>query len=140
MQRRGETNNRKNKSVSKPILLGLTTAIIIGAVTPLVIPHISHPLMIYHIILHIASMIIAVFLALVSYLAYRRAQGTRMLLMTVGFMALGIVEVLYFLDVTGEFPLLYLPASNIELSHAVLLIMLALFGLGVLNKSSSGAP
>ncbi|MDQ3837269.1 MAG: hypothetical protein M3270_10110 [Thermoproteota archaeon] len=56
--------------------------------------------------------------------------------MAAGFMALGTVEEC-FLDVIGEFPLVYLPASNIELSHVVLLVMLALFGLGVLNNSSS---
>ena len=84
MQNRGGIGNR-DKSVSKPILLGLTTAIIIGVLTPLVIPHISHPSMIYHIILHLAGLTIASFLGLVSYLAYKRAGGSRILLMTVGF-------------------------------------------------------
>ena len=68
MQNRGGIGNR-DKSVSKPILLGLTTAIIIGVLTPLVIPPISHPSMIYHIILHLAGLTIASFLGLISYLA-----------------------------------------------------------------------
>ena len=97
MQNRGGIGNR-DKSVSKPILLGLTTAIIIGILTPLVIPHISHPSMIYHIILHLAGLTIASFLGLVSYLAYKRVGGSRILLMTVGFMALSTAEILYFLD------------------------------------------
>jgi hypothetical protein len=137
MQNRGGIGNRE-KSVSKPILLGLTTAIIIGVVAPLVIPHISHPSMIYHIILHLAGMIIAAFLGLVSYLAYKRVGGTRILLMTIGFMALSTAETLYFLEAMDIFPTMHLPIANIELSHVILLVMITLFGLGVLKNSEAG--
>ena len=137
MQNRGGIGNR-DKSVSKPILLGLTTAIIIGVLTPLVIPHISHPSMIYHIILHLARLTIASFLGLVSYLAYKRVGGSRILLMTVGFMALSTLEILYFFDAMDIFPMVHIPIANIELSHVILLVMITLFGLGVLKNSESG--
>jgi hypothetical protein len=137
MQNRGGIGNRE-KSVSKPILLGLTTAIIIGVVAPLVIPHISHPSMIYHILLHLAGMTIAAFLGLVSYLAYKRVRGTRILLMTIGFVALSTAETLYFLDAMDIFPMVHLPIANIELSHVILLVMITLFGLGVLKNSEAG--
>ena len=137
MQNRGGIGNRK-KSVSKPILLGLTTAIIVGVITPLVIPHISHPSMIYHIILHLAGMTIATFLGLVSFLAYKRVRGTRILLMTIGFMALSTAEILYFLDAMDILPMPHLPIANIELSHVILLVMITLFGLGVLKNSEAG--
>jgi hypothetical protein len=137
MQNRGGIGNRE-KSVSKPILLGLTTAIIIGVVAPLVIPHISHPSMIYHIILHLAGMIIAAFLGLVSYLAYKRVGGSRILLMTIGFVALSTAETLYFLEAMDIFPMVHLPIANIELSHVILLVMITLFGLGVLKNSEAG--
>jgi hypothetical protein len=137
MQNRGGIGNRE-KSVSKPILLGLTTAIVVGVITPLVIPHISHPSMIYHIMLHLAGMTIASFLSLVSCLAYKRVRGTRILLMTIGFMGLGITEILYLLDAMDIFPMAHLPTANIELSHVILLIMLTLFGVGVLKNSEAG--
>ncbi|MGH9990150.1 MAG: hypothetical protein ACREAS_06905 [Nitrososphaera sp.] len=137
MQNRGGIGNRE-KSVSKPILLGLTATIIIGVVAPLVIPHISHPSMIYHIILHLAGMTIAAFLGLVSYLAYKRVRGTRILLMTIGFMALSSAETLYFLEAMDIFPMVHLPIANIELSHVILLVMITLFGLGVLKNSETG--
>ena len=137
MQNRGGIGNRE-KSVSKPILFGLTAAIIIGVVTPLVIPHISHPSMIYHIILHLAGMIIAAFLGLVSYLAYKRVGGMRILLMTIGLMALSSAETLYFLEAMDIFPMIHLPIANIELSHVILLVMITLFGLGVLKNSEAG--
>jgi hypothetical protein len=137
MQNRGGIGNR-GKSVSKPILLGITTAIIVGVITPLVIPHISHPSMIYHIILHLAGMTIAAFLGLVSFLAYKRVRGTRILLMTIGFMALSSAEILYFLEAMDIFPMMHLPIANIELPHVILLVMITLFGLGVLKNSEAG--
>lgn len=136
MQNRGGFGNR-GKSVSKPILLGITTAIIVGVITPLVIPHISHPSMIYHIILHLAGVTIAAFLGLVSLLAYKRVRTIRILLMTIGFIALGTAEILYFLDALDIFPVAHLPIANIELPHVILLIMLTMFGVGILKNSSS---
>src|ERR687896_960359 len=136
MQNRGGIGNRK-KSVSKPILLGITTAIIVGVITPLVIPHISHPSMIYHIILHLAGMTIAAFLGLVSFLAYKRVRTIRIFLMTIGFIALGTTEILYFLDALDIFPVAHLPIANIELPHMILLVMLTMFGIGVLKTSEA---
>jgi hypothetical protein len=122
------------ESISKPLLLGLITALVVGVVAPLVIPHATHPSMIYHILLHMAGLTIAIFLSIVSLLAYSRNTTTRMLLMAVGFMSLALVEFVYLLQaggiVVGQF---IIPAVNIELSHVILLIMVALFGLGVLK-------
>src|SRR5918995_5280563 len=121
-------------SISKPVLLGLTTAIVVGIVAPFVIPHATHPSMIYHILLHMAGLTIAIFLSTVSFLAYSRNTTTRMLLMAVGFMTLALVEFFYLLQaggiVLGQF---IIPVANIELSHIILLIMVSLFALGVLK-------
>jgi hypothetical protein len=122
------------ESISKPILLGLTTALVVGVVAPLVIPHATHPSMIYHILLHIAGLTIAIFLSIVSVLAYSRNTTTRMLLMVVGFMSLALVEFFYLLQAGGiVIGQVIIPAVNIELSHIILLIMVSLFGLGVLK-------
>jgi hypothetical protein len=126
-------NEPVQESISKPILLALITALVIGVVAPLVMPHLAHPSMIYHIILHIASLTIAVFLSIVSLLAYRRSTGTRLLFMTLGFMALATAEFLYLLDATSMIGLFDISTLNIELSHVILLAMLAMFGLGVLK-------
>ena len=122
------------ESISKPILLGLTTALVVGVVAPLVIPHVAHPSMIYHILLHMAGLTIAIFLSIVSVLAYSRNTTTRMLLMAVGFMSLALVEFFYLLQAGGiVIGQVIIPAVNIELSHILLLIMVSLFGLGVLK-------
>lgn len=90
--------------------------------------------MIYHILLHMAGLTIAIFLSIVSVLAYSRNTTTRMLLMAVGFMSLALVEFFYLLQaggiVLGQF---IIPVANIELSHIILLIMVSLFALGVLK-------
>jgi hypothetical protein len=122
------------ESISKPILLGLITALVVGVVAPLVIPHVAHPSMIYHILLHMAGLTIAIFLSIVSVIAYSRNTTTRMLLMAVGFMSLALVEFFYLLQAGGiVIGQVIIPAVNIELSHILLLIMVSLFGLGVLK-------
>ena len=131
---KGDRSARVQESVSRPILLALVTALVVGVVAPFVIPHAIHPSMIYHILLHIAGLTIALFLGIVSFLAYSRNTTARMLLMAIGFMTLTLVEFFYLLQaggiVVGQF---IIPAVNIELSHMVLLIMVSLFGLGVLK-------
>jgi hypothetical protein len=122
------------ESISKPLLLGLVTALVLGVVAPFVIPHAAHPTMIYHIILHMTGLAIAIFLSIVSFLAYSRNTTTRMLLMAVGFMTLAAVEFFYLLQAGGIAVVQFIiPAVNIELSHVILLVMVCLFGLGVLK-------
>jgi hypothetical protein len=130
---KGSRGEPVQESVSKPILLGLITALVIGVVAPLIMPHITHPSMIYHIMLHIASLTIAVFISIVSVLAYRRSAGARLLFMTLGFMALAATEFLYLLDTTGVVSVFDISTFGIELPHVILLAMLAMFGLGVLK-------
>ena len=133
---RGEANGRQ--ALSKPVLLGLTTAIVVGALMPLIAPHLSHPSMIYHSALHVASLSIAVFLSVVSMTAYSRAGGARLMFMMLGFIALAAVEVVYLLDSTGFFVGMLLPLAvlDIELPHIILLVMLCMFGLGVLKVNN----
>ena len=123
------------ESISKPILLALVTALVIGVLAPLVIPHATHPSMIFHILLHIAGLTIAIFLSIVSFLAYSRNTTTRMLLMAIGFTTLALVEFFYLLQAGGiaEVGQIIIPAVNIELSHVILLLMVGLFGLGILK-------
>ncbi|MEM3094355.1 MAG: hypothetical protein QXX64_01825 [Nitrososphaera sp.] len=130
---KGSRGEPVQESVSKPILLGLITALVIGIVAPIIMPHMTHPSMIYHIMLHIASLTIAVFLSIVSVIAYRRSTGPRLLFMMLGFMALALVEFLYLLDATAIVSVFDFSTLGIELPHVIILAMLAMFGLGVLR-------
>lgn len=123
------------QTISKPVLLGLTTAIVVGVMIPLIAPHLTHPSIIFHFALHVASLSIAAFLSIVSVMAFSRARGARLMFMMLGFIALAVVESIYLLDSTGSSMGMLSPLAgmDIELPHIVLLVMLCLFGLGVLK-------
>jgi hydrogenase maturation factor len=89
--------------------------------------------MIYHIAIHIVSLDISIFLGLVSIFAFVKNSNKRMLFMALGFVTLAIVEGIMLLSSTGNINNVVLPAVNIELPHIVLLVMITLFGLGILK-------
>ena len=100
---------------------------------PITIPHFSHPTMIYHILLHIASLAIAIFLSYIAVSAYVRDGRARLLFMALGFVTLAILEILLLLSATGNLQQPIVPMVNVELPHVVLLVMITLFGVGVLK-------
>ena len=115
----------------------LLIAISIGAVAvlsiPVILPHLNHPSMIYHIVLHIVSLVVAVFLTAISGVAYRRNGSSRILFMFFAFLALTAVELIYLFNATEDIGEVALPFVHIELPHIIMLVMLALFGIGVLK-------
>ena len=119
---------------SKPKLLILVTVLVIAILSiPVILPHIMHPSMIFHIFLHIISLIIALFLSIVSILSYKRNKNARILFMTFGFFALAVIEILYLFHATANLEDVIIPIVDAELSHVILLVMLTLFGIGVLK-------
>src|SRR5919198_6504446 len=135
MQRnRAAVRRQQHDPVSKFTLLTIISASVIGVLlVPVILPHITHPSVIYHILLHTISVIIALFLSVVSILAYKRNSSLRLLFMTLGFCLLAAIEFLYLFHATANMPEVIIPMLDIELSHVVLLIMLTLFGMGVLK-------
>jgi hypothetical protein len=132
-----QTGNVFRQEVSSCKLLAIiTTALIALLAVPVIIPHIMHTGMIYHILVHIASVIIAVFLTTISIIAYRRNGGSRLFFMTSGFGVLAFVEFLYLFYATANIEAVIIPIVNIEFSHIILLAMLTLFGIGVLKVNT----
>lgn len=119
-------------STSK-LLAIITIALIAILAIPVIIPHITHTGVIYHISLHVGSVIIAVFLTVVSVIAYRRNGSRRLLFMMGGFAVLAFVEFLYLFYATVNIEAVLIPVVDVELSHVILLVMLTLFGIGVLK-------
>ena len=119
---------------SKPKLFVIISIVVISLLAlPVILPHITHQSMIYHISLHIISLIIAVFLSSVSMLAFNRNRNARMLFMTLGFALLAVIETLYLFHATANLEDVIIPIVDVELSHIILLVMLTLFGVGVLK-------
>jgi hypothetical protein len=100
---------------------------------PVILPHLGHPSMIYHIILHIVSLVVSVFLTIISAEAYRRSRSSRLLFMFAGFLALTIIELIYLFSATNDIEEIAVPFVQIELPHIILLAMLTLFGIGVIK-------
>jgi hypothetical protein len=126
--------NNSDAFYNKPRLLVLIASIVISlSVVPFILPHVFHPHMIYHILLHLAALIISQFLAVVSIMAYLKARTSRILFMTLGFMTLVIAEYVYLLNSTEDFHVMFIPHVNIELSHVILLIMVVFFGISFLK-------
>ena len=119
---------------SKPKLFVIISIVVISLLAlPVILPHITHQSMIYHISLHIISLIIAIFLSSVSILAFNRNRNARMLFMTLGFALLAVIETLYLFHATANLEDVIIPVVDVELSHIILLVMLTLFGVGVLK-------
>jgi hypothetical protein len=118
------------------LLAVVAAAVLVVMAVPVILPHITDTSMIYHLLLHVISLIVAIFLGLVSILAYLRNGRSRLLFMMFGFLLLSIIEALYLFDVTSKIEDLVIPIVDIELSHVIFLVMLTLFGIGIfrINK------
>jgi FtsH-binding integral membrane protein len=124
----------QNMVASKAKLLIVISVIAVAVLSiPVIIPHLNHPSMIYHIVLHIVSLVVAVFLTTISAVAYRRSGSSRVLFMFFGFLALSAVELIYLFNATDDIGEIALPFVQIELPHIILLVMLTLFGVGVVK-------
>jgi hypothetical protein len=143
MERKHVYSVRKSRMIidniisDKPKLFILVSVIVVSAVAfPLIIPHINHPQHIYHIILHIASLILSIFLFIVSISSYYRNGGSRLLFMSLGFISLVVVEILFLFYAARGIQDIMVPIVNIELPHIILFVMLALFGIGIVKVNS----
>lgn len=121
----------------KPRLFILISIIIVSVLAiPVIIPYISHPQHIYHIILHIVSLILSIFLCIVSLSSYSRNGGSRLLFMSLGFLSLVVVETLFLFYAARGIQDMLVPVVNIELPHVILFAMLTLFGIGILKVNT----
>jgi hypothetical protein len=121
-----------NITSSKPKMLAVVTAAVLAVMAvPVILPHVTDTSMIYHLLLHVISLIVAIFLGLVSILAYLRNGRSRLLFMMFGFLLLSIIEAMYLFDVTSKVEDIVIPIVDIELSHVIFLVMLTLFGIGI---------
>jgi hypothetical protein len=129
---KGETNDSQ---ISKPVMFVLVVAAISGVVLPILSPHFLHPSVLFHVVLHLASLSIASFLALISIQAYLRVKNFRLFFMMLGFLSLAAVETVHLLESSGMISMMFIEQLlvDIELPHVMLLIMLCLFGAGVVR-------
>jgi hypothetical protein len=88
--------------------------------------------MIYHVLIHIISLDIAVFLATVSIISYAKSKNNKILLTSLSFVFLVVIEIFYLLQAGHVLPEFYIPFVDINFSHILLTCMIVLFTWGVL--------
>jgi hypothetical protein len=89
--------------------------------------------MIYHIIIHIISFDMALFLTCISVLSFKKTKSKKVLLTSSSFGFLLVIELLYLLQsskIIGEFPIPYIGG---DISHILLLFIILLFAMGVIK-------
>jgi membrane-associated HD superfamily phosphohydrolase len=127
-------NHIEDILASKPKLFLTVSLSTFAVFTPLIIvPHLNRPVLIYFISMHVASIVISVFLIVVSILAYKRTRSKKVLYTTVGFLSLLVVELLFLLQVMPGTSRVMHRGIYLGLPHILLLLMLTLFGVGVLK-------
>jgi hypothetical protein len=100
---------------------------------PFLIPHLTHPTMSYHIIIHMLSLDLAIFLTTISLISYRKLKSNKLLLTSFSFIFLLIIEIFYLLQASHFIQEFYIPLIEVDFSHILLMCMLILFAWGVLR-------
>ena len=100
---------------------------------PFLIPNLSHPSMSYHILIHMISLDIAIFLSTISLISYRKVKSKKLLLTSFSFLFLLVIEIIYLLEASHIISIFQIPLIEVEFSHILLLFMLVLFASGVLK-------
>ncbi len=100
---------------------------------PFLVPHLSHPSMSYHILIHIISLDFAIFLTTISLISYRKVKSKKLLLTSFSFLSLLVIEIIYLLEASHIITIFQIPLIEVEFSHILLLFMLVLFASGVLK-------
>jgi hypothetical protein len=113
------------------LVLSLSVSSIIAY--PFLVPHLSHPSMSYHILIHMISLDFAIFLTTISIISYQKVKSKKLLLTSLSFLSLLVIEIIYLLQASHIIMIFQIPLIEVEFSHILLLFMLVLFACGVLK-------
>lgn len=113
------------------LVLSLSVSSIIAY--PFLVPHLSHPSMSYHILIHMISLDFAIFLTTISIISYQKVKSKKLLLTSISFLSLLVIEIIYLLQASHIIMIFQIPLIEVEFSHILLLFMLVLFACGVLK-------
>ena len=120
---------------NKSTLFSIITFTVIGVLAvPIILPHIFHGTHIFHIVLHLAGTIIAVFLTIITAIAYNKIKTKRLRLTMIAFSFFITAELLSLMEATWPFTFYVGEVSLLEVSHMLLIAMLGIFTLAVFRK------
>jgi hypothetical protein len=122
-------DQRKNKFFLVSIII---TALVVSI--PLLSSHFLHPLHYFHIAIHEAGFILAVFLFGITLIAYQQTKIIRMLFSASAFGVLALGQLVYIFEKDGIDAMAELESTGEGHFDLAILIMTALFAAGVFYK------
>jgi hypothetical protein len=96
-------NNKRNLFLVSSMVFAAAIAY------PIILPHIHHPSMIYHIIIHIIIFEVSLILTLISIYSYKKAKSKKVLFTSLSFGFLLVAGFLYLLETSNILVGLHIP-------------------------------
>ncbi|EGG42041.1 hypothetical protein Nlim_1056 [Candidatus Nitrosarchaeum limnium SFB1] len=119
----------------KSNLFSIITLSIIAIVSiPIIIPHILHTSHFLHISLHIGELILAVFIGILSMIAYYRMRTKRLLLTMAAFSTFIAVAVVNLIESVWSSYFYVGELSLIEISHILIFVTIGMLALGAFRN------
>ena len=112
----------------------LIFGMIVVMAIPILLPHIFHEFMVFHILLHLTGIAIASFLSIVSAIAYARIKTKRMLFTLIAFSLFAVSEVFTLIDAVWQYTYYLGYLSMDEIGHILALCTLGMFALSVFRR------
>lgn len=119
----------------KSNLFTVITLAIIGLVSvPIIFPTILHTQHFLHISLHIGELILAVFVGILSIIAYYRMRTKRLLLTTIAFSNFIAAAIASLIESVWSFYFYVGELSLLELSHILMFVTIGMLALGAFRN------
>lgn len=140
--KRDDKNSKKNAYIEyiQNLLNNKTNLFLVLSISftsiifyPLIMPHLYHPSMIFHIFIHVLSLNLALFLTFISIISFKKTKSKKVFLTSLSFSILLTVEFLYLFQSSNILGDYHIPFIEIEMPHLLLLFMLTLFAAGVIR-------
>jgi hypothetical protein len=103
-------------------------------VAPIILPNLFHGTHILHIGLHIGGMVAAIFLTVVTIVAYAKMRTKRLGFTAVAFSFFIVAEIISLIDITWPFTFYLGDIPLREIEHILIISMLGIFTLAVFRN------
>ncbi len=119
----------------KSTLFSVVIFAVVGIlIAPIILPNLFHGTHILHIMLHVGGMIAAVFLTVVSSMAYIKTRTKRLLFTFIAFSFFIVAEAISLIDVTWPYTFYVGQLPFSELEHILIIGMLGIFTLAIFRN------
>jgi hypothetical protein len=116
-------------------LLTMIMFTVVGVLAiPVILPHIFHKFQIFHILIHLSGVSLAVFLSVISVIAYSRVRTRRLFFTMLAFSLFVIAEALSLVEAAWQYTYYLGPFPVGEIGHFFELSALGMFALSVFRK------